>query len=148
MVRRLLSEGCVERAAQCLGRHYSLSGKVVEGHQIGRRIGFPTANIQPSSPLKLIPQAGVYGVRCHLATDPGSVIGGMMNIGQRPTFGGTQQAIEVHLFDFQGDVYGQQLSVDFIFRQREERQFPSPEALEQQLRQDAAAISRHLLHNP
>ena len=67
-----------------------------------------------------------------------------MNIGMRPTFGGTQQTIETHLFDFQGNVYGQQLAVDFIFRQREEQRFSSPEALEQQLRQDAAAISQHL----
>lgn len=138
LVRRLLYEGNVEEAAKCLGRCYSLTGQVVDGHHIGRHLGFPTANLRLSSEQKLVPMAGVYGVRCHIDS---AVVGGMMNIGTRPTFGGNKTTLEVHLFGIDTDLYGRQLTVDFVFRQRQEQRFGSACELERQLQLDAEAIS-------
>ncbi len=142
-VRRLLAAGDAGRAAELLGRPYRLSGTVVRGDQRGRTIGYPTANVRPGDPRKLIPGAGVYAVRAHLADGP--ALGGMMNVGRRPTFetdGAT--TVEVHLFDWAGDLYGRPLAVDVLSRLRDERRFDGVEALVAQLDRDAADARRQL----
>ena len=132
-VRQLLKEGKVEEAARCLGRPYSISGQVVHGEQIGRTIGFPTANLQPEDDT-LIPQDGVYAVMVDL--DNGSHHQGIMNIGTRPTFNGTGRTLETNLLEPVGDLYDQQLIIHFIARLRDEQQFPSAEALAVQIMKD------------
>ena len=132
-VRQLLKEGKVEEAARCLGRPYSIGGQVVHGEQIGRTIGFPTANLQPDDDA-LIPQDGVYAVMVDL--DNGSRHQGIMNIGTRPTFNGTGRTLETNLLEPVGDLYDQQLNIHFIARLRDEQQFPSAEALAAQIMKD------------
>ncbi len=132
-IRQQLLQGNVDEAAQCLGRYYRLTGHVVHGEHIGTQLGFPTANVQPGDKRQLIPAAGVYAVR----------IGryhGMMNIGTRPTFGQHSQTLEVHLLNYDGNLYGQSLTIDFVSRLREEMCFDSPEALVAQLKQDAKKV--------
>lgn len=135
MVRRFISAGDVERAAECLGRPYSLSGMVVHGEAKGRTIGFPTANIVPADADKLIPDGGVYAVLVSL-DDSSTMLNGMMNIGSRPTFDGKMQTLEVHIFDFDGDIYKHSLRVFFIKKIRNERCFSSPDELAKQLETD------------
>lgn len=138
-VRRLLAEaGDAERAAHLLGRPYRVVGTVVRGDQRGRRIGYPTANVQPAEPRKLVPALGVYAVRVVLAD--GAVAGGMMNVGRRPTFETDgARTLEVHLFDTDRDLYGQRLAVEVLARLRDERRFDGVEALVAQLGRDAEA---------
>ncbi|MCM1293109.1 MAG: riboflavin biosynthesis protein RibF [Bacteroides sp.] len=136
-IRRRLQTGDVESAAVMLGYPYSLRGEVVAGKQLGRRIGFPTANIRPVDKRQLIPAAGVYA--CRVVTADGVEHGAMVNIGTRPTVdsdGG--QTIEAHLFDFDANVYGQTIVVKFIARLRDEQRFPTIDALQSQLERDAA----------
>lgn len=142
-IRRQLLAGDVEGAQRELGRRYSLRGRVVGGFRIGRQLGYPTANIQPASPLKLIPKDGVYEVRC-AEERSGAWRRGMLYIGHRPTFGPGERSIEVHLFDFQGDLYGTVVEIQFGRFIREERTFDSPEALATQLRCDAVACGGSL----
>lgn len=134
-IRELLTEdGDVSRAAEMLGRPYALEGVVAHGEGRGRQIGFPTANIALEDPRKLVPKRGVYAV---LATPPdGTTHGGMMNIGRRPTFDEMEVTAEVHLFDFDGDLYGDRLSVQFLQRLRDEQKFDSSDALAMQLSED------------
>lgn len=141
LVRRLLAEGDAEGAAACLGRQYALSGTVVAGEHIGHRLGFPTANLRVDHALKMIPAAGVYAV---WACTAGRRYPAMMNIGTRPTFNGRQQALEVHIIDFDGNLYGQDMTVCFVARLRAERPFDSAEALAQQLEQDKQATIKIL----
>ena len=142
--RRLLDDGDAAGAALLLGRPYQLSGPVVKGDQRGRTIGFPTANVQPSSPSKLVPKTGVYAVRVRLKT--GRLAQGMMNVGIRPTFETDgRRTVEVHLFDFGGDLYGQTLAVDLVARLRDERKFDGVEALVAQLGEDAGQAKTALL---
>lgn len=142
-VRRLLTEaGDAERAAEMLGRPYALTGRVVEGDRRGRTIGYPTANLAVDHPRKVVPCEGVYAVGVRLPD--GARRGGMLNIGRRPTFGGEERRIEVHLFDFRGDLYGQPLRVEFVARIRDERRFESVEALTEQLSRDAARCKARL----
>lgn len=136
-IRRALSEGDVPAAAAMLGRPYALSGVVVHGRKIGRTIGFPTANLQADEPLQCIPAGGVYAVEADVL---GRRWRGMCNIGTRPTVGGTEQTVETHIFDFDADIYGETLRIFFLRRIRAERQFPSLEALKEQLHSDEAAI--------
>lgn len=143
--RLLLDTGDARGAADLLGRPYRVSGPVVRGDQRGRTIGYPTANVQPSDPAKLVPKPGVYAVRAALRD--GSSVDGMMNVGVRPTFEtGGRRTVEVHLFDFASDLYGQTLAVDVVARLRDERRFAGAEALVSQLREDAgharAALAR------
>ena len=134
-IRRALETGDVSTAAYLLGRPYSWSGQVVQGHAIGRQLGFPTANLQTSTPDKLLPANGAYAVRVISST--GNSWGAMLNIGCRPTMdNGTDTSIEVHLFDFEGDLYGLSLTLLFISRLRAERCFSSEEELVRQLQQD------------
>ena len=134
--RRLLDDGDAAGAALLLGRPYQIRGPVVKGDQRGRTIGFPTANVQPSDPAKLVPKTGVYAVRVRLRS--GRLAPGMMNVGVRPTFETDgRRTVEVHLFDFAGDLYGQTLAVDVVARLRDERRFDGIDALVAQLREDA-----------
>ena len=137
LVRRLLSEGRVEEAACCLGRPYEICGIVAHGEQMGRKIGFPTANITISS-NRMIPKRGVYAVRVLLTSDPSTLTSyqGMTNIGLRPTFDGHHQTIETNIFDFNGDLYGQSLTIQFMARLRDEQSFENAEALALQMQND------------
>lgn len=132
-IRRAVAGGDLARAAEALGRLYSVSGRVIEGAQRGRRIGFPTLNLGPPPPRKLLPPEGVYAVRVQTAAGP---VGGMMNLGPRPTFGDSATLLEVHLFDTSGDFYGAHVRIDFVARLRETRKFASAELLSKQLRHD------------
>ena len=146
LIRRLLGEGRVVEAAQCLGRPYSLSGNVVHGFQKGRTMGFPTANISADK-CRLVPADGVYAVRVSLPLSSSrlSPLTGITNIGMRPTFDGHQRSIETHILDFEGDLYGRNISIGFVARLRDEQHFESPEELAQQMACDAEAAKRVLL---
>ena len=133
LVRRLLKEGNVEEASSCLGRPYCIGGQVVHGEQIGRTIGFPTANLEPDDD-KLVPMDGVYAVMVDL--DNGRRLPGIMNIGSRPTFNGNHRTLETNLLETVGNLYGQRLNIHFIGRLRSEQQFPSAEALAEQIEKD------------
>lgn len=133
-VRQLLKVGNVEEARQCLGRLYTLSGRVVHGEQIGRKIGFPTANLQPADSAKLVPHDGVYAVR--VSVEGSLPKRGIMNIGTRPTFNGEKRTLETNIIDEIGDIYDKSICVEFIGRIREERQFSSGEALAEQIKKD------------
>ncbi len=132
-IRRAIAGGDLSRAAESLGRAYSVSGKVIPGAQRGRTIGFPTINLGPPPPRKLLPPEGVYAVRVQTPRGPR---GGMMNLGPRPTFGDALTSLEAHLFDATGDFYGAQVRIDFVERLRETRKFASVEELKTQLAQD------------
>jgi riboflavin kinase/FMN adenylyltransferase len=132
-IRRAIAGGDLARAAESLGRPYSVSGKVIPGAQRGRTIGFPTINLGPPPPRKLLPPEGVYAVRVQTPRGPR---GGMMNLGPRPTFGDAATSLEAHLFDAAGDFYGAQVRIDFVKRLRETRKFASVEELKTQLAQD------------
>ena len=140
-LRHALREGDISLAAELLGRPYSITGLVVHGRGEGHRIGFPTANLAPESVETILPKTGVYAVKVRSkgVKESGSkVFSGMMNIGMRPTYNGTTLSLEVHLFDFDGDLYGQTLTIDFLRRIRDEQPFESPEALRKQLEKDRA----------
>ncbi|ELV8640577.1 bifunctional riboflavin kinase/FAD synthetase [Vibrio vulnificus] len=134
-IREALAHDQLAVAAQMLGRDYSISGRVSHGRKLGRTIGFPTANI----PLKrcVSPVSGVYVVQA-LGLD-NKPIGGVANIGQRPTVNGVRQQLEVHLFDFQANLYGKQLEVVLLHKLRDEKKFESFDALKQQIELDAEA---------
>lgn len=132
-IRRAIAGGDLDRAAASLGRLYSVSGRVIEGAQRGRTIGFPTLNLGPPPPRKLLPPEGVYAVRVQTPVGP---VGGMMNLGPRPTFGDSATSLEAHLFDTTGNFYRAHVRVDFVARLRETRKFASAEQLSAQLRHD------------
>lgn len=143
VIRSFLSAGEVSMAAMCLGRHYELHGRVVSGYHEGRKLGFPTANIDVADKLKLVPEAGVYAV--HVSIDGGArLAGGMMNIGTRPTFNGTGTTLEVNIFGFSGDIYGHEVSVKFVKKLRGEHKFSSAAKLTEQLEADREAAVRAL----
>ena len=129
-IRNALAEGNVKLANSYLGHPYTLSGKVIKGNQLGRTIGFPTANIKIEENYKLIPSNGVYIVKSNVN---GIIYCGMMNIGNRPTINGYTQSIEINLFDFDQNIYGETLTVIILHKMREEQRFESLEALKTQL---------------
>lgn len=134
-VRAALKAGDLPQATGCLGRPYRLTGTVVHGRGAGRTMGIPTANITPP-PERLIPAGGIYACLAHterLGTHPA-----VINVGTRPTFAGHTLVVEAHLLDFDADLYGQTLALDFIARLRDERAFPSVEALVEQIHRDIA----------
>ena len=136
-IRSALREGDVARAAMLLGRPYSISGLVVHGRGEGSRMGFPTANLSPDSVETLLPACGVYAVDVSVEGVAEEPLRGMMNIGTRPTFNdGNALSLEVHLLDFDGDLYGRRLTVSFMRRIRAEQSFDSPESLQRQLKMD------------
>lgn len=132
-IRTALEEGDIQLANEYLGYSYFLSGTVVKGKQLGRRIGFPTANISLEEDYKLVPQNGVYVVRAEI---DGKTIYGMMNIGFNPTVQGKKKTIEVHLFDFDSDIYNCKIQVSILQRIRSEKKFESVEVLKDQLKKD------------
>ena len=137
-IREALTEGRPEEATEQLGYPYFFSGLVRHGDKRGRTIGFPTANLKPDDPAKLLPADGVYAVRISLSEADGDAYTktGMMNIGLRPTVDGTRHLAEVNIFDFNADIYGRVLTVQVISRIREERKFSGLEALQAQLSSD------------
>ena len=132
-IRALLREGRVEEARHLLGRLYGAYGVVVEGDRMGRRLGFPTANLAVH-PLKVLPP-GVFAVEAEGAFGRYK---GVANVGTRPTRGGEERRLEVHLLGFAGELYGEEVRVRFLKRLREERRFPSLEALRAQIAEDVA----------
>lgn len=140
-IRRAVAGGDLVRAALGLGRAYSLSGTVVRGDQRGRTIGYPTLNLSPLSPRKLLPPDGVYAVRVQL---PEGEFGGMLNLGPRPTVGDLQRRIETHVFDASRDWYGEHVRLDFVAYLRGTRPFPGLDALKAQLAADETHARRAL----
>lgn len=138
-IRKALEIGDIETANAYLGRKYSLSSEVVEGDKIGRTIGFPTANLALPAPTKLIPANGVYAVDALVG---GTRYPAMMNIGLRPTVSGKSLTLEVHLLDFNADLYGQSITVEFVEHLRNERHFNGLEELKNQLAKDEAETRR------
>lgn len=133
-IRKAVREGDAVKASKYLGHYYSINGIVIKGKQIGRSIGFPTANIKIEDNNKLIPKEGVYAVRVALENENFS---GMLNIGYRPTVGRDNQlSIEVHIFDFQKNIYGRQLTLEIIKHVRNEIHFTNVNDLTKQLEQD------------
>lgn len=142
-IRRFLCGGEVAIAARCLGYEYYLEGTVVDGFKVGRRLGFPTANLRVEEPGKLVPADGVYAVRVAVG---GRTYAGMLNIGVRPTVdNGGDRSVEVHILRFGGDIYGEHMRVDFVQRIRNEQKFAGTDELVAQLRRDAAEVERLLL---
>lgn len=131
-IRKVLSKGDMKKAQKLLGRPFSLQGKVVAGDKRGRRLGFPTANLE-TAPGQALPAGGVYACRAYIG---GKVYPAMTNIGRHPTFGGGEQLIEVYLLDYSGDLYGQEMSIDIIERLRDEKKFDTPEQLIEQIAED------------
>ncbi|RZJ35979.1 MAG: bifunctional riboflavin kinase/FAD synthetase [Flavobacterium sp.] len=132
-IRKAISEGRIELANSYLGYNYLLSGIVVEGQRLGRTIGFPTANIAVTDPSKLIPANGVYVVEWRYGNQ---VVNGMLNIGFRPTVGGKTLSVEVHFFNLDKDLYGQNITLGIIARLRDERRFDGIDSLKLQLEAD------------
>ena len=148
LVRESLSAGELERVAELLGRAYTLRGPVVHGDERGREIGFPTLNVGVSAD-RALPPNGVYVTRTVIGD--GREFASMTNIGTRPTFDGTQRHVETHLFDFEGDLYGDVVSVALLRRMRDERKFESVDALVDRIRRDAEEARAHfarLDHTP
>ena len=131
-IREALAADQLEQAHALLGRAYSIWGKVIHGKKLGRTIGFPTANIRLQRQVN--PVKGVYAVQVRLKT--GEFFQGIANIGQRPTVNGIKQLLEVHLFDFQRNLYGQNIQVEFCYKLRDEAKFGSIEELKKQIQQD------------
>lgn len=154
-IRRLLKEGDVSRANLFLDRPYTITGCVTHGFAEGRKMGFPTANLDTTGYPLLIPANGVYGVwvkigcadavmgKCKVPNHDGW-LPAMLNIGTRPTFDGSTTTIEANIFDFNDDIYGQPMTIAFCFRLRNEHRFDSVEALENQLHKDRKEIEKML----
>jgi riboflavin kinase/FMN adenylyltransferase len=140
-IREYILEGRVRAAQRLLGRYFDLDGVVVPGQGRGRGIGFPTANVD--TPNELRPAPGVYAVRARIRAAGGQAdsawVGGAANIGVKPTFGGTQVTVEVHLLDFSGDLYGKAVRVQFLDRLRSEQRFGSVAELAEQIGRDVRA---------
>ncbi len=141
VIRTCLREGRVEEANRLLGYDYTIESRIVSGYQNGRKMGFPTANLDVTRCQQLLPAPGVYAVLVRLKDSVGWKRG-MMNIGHRPTFNGTTTSMEVNLFNFSGDLYGQELLVSFISKIRDERKFDSIDALAEQLQHDKVQINK------
>ncbi|GAB3969271.1 bifunctional riboflavin kinase/FAD synthetase [Spirosoma terrae] len=140
-IRAALQEGNIHTANLFLGREYNLTGTVIKGQQLGRTIGYPTANLQVDDPIKLVPANGVYAVDVIHA---GQTYGGMLNIGFRPTVAGTYQTIETYIFDFDKDIYGEHMTLLFRDFLRPEQKFDGLPALVTQLKYDEEA-ARNIL---
>ena len=137
VVRKALASGDLDRARQLLGRGYRMSGKVVRGQLLGRELGMPTANVKLNR--KLSPVQGIFAVRAcgdQLAPD-GAWLNGVASVGTRPTVNGTEPLLEVHIFDFDRDIYGAHIQVEFVAKLRDEVRFPDLDTLREQMFADA-----------
>ena len=138
MIRHFLQKGNVSSAAECLSYNFFLEGTVVGGYRVGRKIGFPTANLRVNDPDKIIPADGVYAVYVFL---DGVRYGGMLSIGYRPTLAnGTDRSIEVNIFHFNADIYNQPMRISFVRYMRPELKFDSVEDLIARIRQDETEV--------
>lgn len=141
-IRNFLHQSNIEEANQCLGYEYFLDGTVVGGYQVGRKIGFPTANLRVDDPDKLVPMDGVYAV--HVTFD-GNTHNGMLSIGNRPTIGnGPERSIEVNIFNFHSDIYDKFIRLSFVHYLRPQLKFDHVDKLIEQIRQDQSAIEKIL----
>ena len=141
-IRKALEEGKIETANDYLGTPYFITGNVIKGKQLGRTIGFPTANIQLNEDYKLIPKIGAYIVS---ATIDGKLVKGMMNIGYNPTVNNQVLSLEVHFLDFDKEIYDKKIQIHFHKYLRDEQKFPSLDALKQQLAKDLQATKDFIL---
>lgn len=132
-VRNSINNGDLKTTEKYLGRYFNLTGKVIKGDGLGKKIMYPTANIFIKEKYKIIPKDGVYLIKTFIKN---KLYNGMMNIGHRPTIGANEKSLEVHLFNFNKDIYGEQISVDIISKIRDEKKFSSIEALKDQLVKD------------
>jgi riboflavin kinase / FMN adenylyltransferase len=148
LIRNCISEKNIEQANNLLGYPYAFEGYVVRGNQLGRTIGFPTANLHINDEEKLIPSNGVYAVKVKGACTHGALLNGMMNIGVRPTVDGHKKVIEVNIFNFDQDIYDQTLIVQVFEFIRGEQKFDGLEALKIQLTQDKLQIASILQKYP
>lgn len=136
-VRNALMDGDISKANDYLGRSYHFTGKIVEGAKRGSKLGYPTANIEIDHSKKLIPQNGVYAVKCHLKE---GTFFGMMNIGVRPTFENSLDlVIEVHIFDFEKNIYGEEIKIELLNKIRDEKKFSDKSELIDQMKTDKEA---------
>ena len=140
-IRNAILDGNIQLANDYLGYNYCFSGEVVKGKQLGRTIGFPTANIHILEDYKLIPKNGVYIVKCY---HNNSSYFGMMNIGNRPTVNGESQTIEVNLFDFDKEIYTENLTVEILKFVRNEQKFDSLDSLKEQIQKDKTTALSHI----
>ena len=143
-VRAALAAGDFPAARDLLGRAYEMRGRVVVGQQLGRRLGYPTANIRMRR--RKLPLSGIFAVRVRGvdADNPHAARAGVASLGFRPTIGGTEALLEAHVFDFDGSLYGRELDVEFVAKIRDEEKFASLDALVQQMHHDAAEARRIL----
>lgn len=140
-IREALARGDLELARRWLGRPYSMIGRVVRGDQLGRKLGFATANLRLKR--RRSPLSGIFAVRVRgISAEP---LPGVASLGTRPTVGGTEPLLEAHVFDFSGDLYGREIEVEFVAKLREEERFGSLDAMIEQIHRDAAAARRILL---
>jgi len=138
VIRTALAQGDLQGAARLLGRHYSMRGRVVLGEQLGRKLGYPTANLRLAR--RQAPMNGIFAVRVRGAGNghgPGAALGGVASLGTRPTVGGRTPLLEAHLFDFAGDLYGREIEVEFVARLRDELRFDTVDAMVVQMHRDA-----------
>ncbi len=138
-VREVLAAGRVAEACRLLGRSYSLAGRVVPGHAVGRRLGFPTANLRLHEE-QWLPGDGIYVARVRHA---GAWLPGAMSVGTRPTFNGDERTLEVYLLDFEGDLVGAELTVEFLEWVRPQQRFAGPQALARAIRSDVERVREH-----
>lgn len=139
VIRNCVLEGKVREAAKFLGRGYTLGGKVVEGTAQGKKMGIPTANLQPIKDL--YPQSGIFAVKVIVEDD---YLKGVLNIGTNPTFPEKEFSLEVHIFDFDRDIYGSNIEIVFVDKIREEKKFETPELLVEQIKEDITKARRIL----
>jgi riboflavin kinase/FMN adenylyltransferase len=142
-IREALAAADLARAERLLGRPYTMTGRVVRGEQLGRKLGFPTANVR--FPHRRLPVAGIFAVRIQIRGGAQSALAGVASIGTRPTVGGTEPWLEAHVFDFVGDLYGREIAVECVQFLRPELKFGSLDAMVAQIHQDAAQARQLLI---
>jgi riboflavin kinase / FMN adenylyltransferase len=142
-IREHLSRGEIREANELLGREFTIEGRVIHGHHRGKGLGFPTANLKPE--VKLQPPEGVYAIYCKVGS---AIHNGVMNIGYNPTFEDRRVSYEVHLLDFDQDLYGEMVTVYLVDRLRSEMKFSGVDELKEQIRKDIELGRRILVHRP
>lgn len=142
-IRKAIEAGDMSTANKYLGYHYLLTGEIIKGQGIGRKIKFPTVNLNIAEDFKLIPKKGVYIVRANFNS---AYNFGIMNIGFRPTVGGSGQTIEIHLLDFNEDLYGNKMQIEVLTRLRDEKKFESLDDLASQISKDEASARKWLMN--